>query len=128
MAIEEDTVGWSIAFGVVAVAVIASNFLTIFVFTRRQFKRKQAYYLPINLAVADLTTGAIVLPLFITLTFHEKHSALNLVYRAFNIITGTTSVCSIAFIALEKLCAVAWPWKYRSLQQNYYILCILFPW
>ena len=100
----KETVGWSCAFGVVSVAVILSNALTLIVFTSKDFKRKLCYYLPVNLAATDLMVGIVALPLYVSV-LNMSDVSLRLAFFIFDIITGVTSVATIALISLERLCS-----------------------
>ena len=123
----EDLLVWDIVFGLASFAVILSNSLAIFIFTRRRFRRKLTHYLPINLAVTDLVVGTLALPLYIIL-LNSPGDTLNWIYLSIDIIAGVTSVASIALISLERLCAIGCPWKHRLLKRKHYAVGIMSTW
>ena len=123
----KETIGWSSAFGVVAVASILSNAITLVVFTSKDLKRKLCYYLPVNLAVTDLMVGIVALPLCVSV-LNLSNTSLRLAFIIIDIITGVTSVATIALISLERLCAIGWPLKHRLLETKHYIIGITFTW
>ena len=127
----EQTIGWSVALAFVSVATIVSNSITIFIFTQREFKRKQSYNLPMNLAVTDLLVGLVALPLYIllyNLPSSEYSYIIGRVYQTVDITVGLVSISSISIIALERLYAIGWPLKQRVLQRKHYITSLAFTW
>ena len=59
------TVGWSLLFGVTALAIVIGNSLAIVVLTRKKLLRKRTSYFLLSLAVADMTVGVFSVPTFI---------------------------------------------------------------
>ena len=126
----EQTIAWNGALAFVCVATIVSNSITLIVFSRREFKRKQSYYLPMNLAVTDLLVGTIALPLYMYLiNFPLMLPKIMLrAYQTVDITVGLASLSSIALIALERLHAIGWPLQHRVLERKHYLTSLSFTW
>ena len=97
------------------------------VFTRKRFQRKKLHYLLINLAITDLTVGLISVPLMMTVFLSELYNfqipkSLDDVHYFFDVLSGLTSMYSIAFIAVERLLVVCWPFKQNLLRLWHYAL------
>lgn len=125
-----EQTGWNAALVFVSLATIVSNSSTLFIFTRKEFKRKQSYYLPMNLAVTDLLIGTAALPLYICLiNLPQLNSkAVHNIYKTVDITAGLTSLSTIAVIALERLYAVGFPLQHRLLEPKHYITSISLTW
>ena len=128
-----ESIALSTAFGLVALTIIAGNFVTIAAFTKTRLIRRPTHYFLISLAVADLMVGAIAMPLYI---FHFVDSSLwrgsqviQALYYSFDIVSGMASVFTLAVVSVERLYAVGWPWKYRhSTPLKCYIFAVIGTW
>ena len=129
---EGELVAWCFAYVVICITTIFGNSLTIAVFTRKHFQRKKLHYLLINLAVTDLIVGAISVPMQIAAFVAEHKGPLaRSVHGAhffLDVLSGLTSMYSIAFISVERLVAVCWPLKHRNLKLWHYALAISSTW
>ena len=105
--------------------------LTIWVFLKQR-RHKRAYFLPINLAVADLLVGLLSVPLYIVIrTLHKPTRIVEVVFNDVDIFTGISSDSSmytLAAISLERMFAVGWPFRHRTLNVRVYICAIVTPW
>ena len=127
------TTAWFLAYGVIGIITILGNSLTIAVLTRKRFQRKKLHYLLINLAITDLTVGLISVPLMMTVFLSELYNfqipkSLHDVHYFFDVLSGLTSMYSIAFIAVERLLVVCWPFKQNLLRLWHYALAISLTW
>ena len=118
---------WELCFGLLAAVIVVGNSLTIWIFLKQKF-RKRAHFLLISLAVADLLVGLLSVPLYIvaqlnTSTLWRFYSRL---YA--DIFTGLTSVFTLAVISLERMYAVGWPLRHRTLRVRAYKFAIVTPW
>ena len=122
---------WELCFGLLAALIVVGNSLTIWIFLKQKF-RKRAHFLLISLAVADLLVGLLSVPLFIIanldisvyISVWRRRSANVYV----DIFTGLTSVFTLAVISLERMYAVGWPLRHRTLRMRAYKFAIVTPW
>ena len=108
--------------------IVVGNILTIWVFLKQR-RHKRAYFLPINLAVADLLVGLLSVPLYIVIrTLHKPTRIVEVVFNDVDIFTGISSMYTFAAISLERMFAVGWPFRHRTLNVRVYICAIVTPW
>ena len=126
------TIIWCVLFFLLAAAIVAGNTLTILIFTMRQFQRRAAHLLLINLTSTDLAVGAISIPLYVYLTGYQLWNIDSVIvppiYELSDVLSGLTSIFSIAVISLERLYAIIWPFKHRLLGHRAYIVAITICW
>ncbi|XP_078363811.1 adenosine receptor A3-like [Oculina patagonica] len=122
---------WSLCFGLLATLITIGNVLTITIFLKRRLC-KRAHFLLISLAVADLLVGLLTVPLYIaisTLLYLGRPDQLVwFVYEYADIFTGITSIYTLAVISMERMYAIGWPLRHRTLNLRVYILAIVIPW
>ena len=123
----------SVTFGIVALAIIVGNALTIGAFTKTKLLRRPTHYFLISLAVADLMVGAFAMPLyishFIDPDLWSASQILQAFYYTLDIISGMASVFTLAVVSIERLYAVGWPWKYRrSSSTAVYLVSVAVTW
>ena len=120
---------WSLCFGLLATLIVVGNVLTIWIFLKQRL-RKRAHFLLISLAVADLLVGLLTVPLYIAIStllylgrsYHQVWSELA------DILTGLTSINTLAVISLERMYAIGWPLRHRTLSIRVYMFAIVIPW
>ena len=124
---------WTVCYGVMAFIIIVGNTVSISVLLKRRL-RKRPRFLLISLAMADLLVGLFAIPIYIIL-FTVKTSWLMqtswlmlLIYDCVDMLTGLSSVFTLAVISLERLHAIVRPLRHRQLNIRYYIVAIATPW
>ena len=122
---------WSLSFGILALLIVVGNLLTIWIFLRRRL-RKRAHFLLISLAVADLLVGLLTVPLYIAINtvsyLGQPYGLVLQVSEMTESFTGTASIFALAAISLERMYAIGWPFRHRTLNFRVYILTITIPW
>ena len=118
---------WELCFGLLVLLIVLGNSLTIWIFLKQKI-RKRAHVLLISLAVADLLVGLLFVPLYIVANLDT--SSLSRVYASayVDILTGLTSIWTLAVISLEMMYALAWPLRHRTLRLRAYKVAIVTPW
>ena len=120
---------WSLSFGLLATLIIVGNLLTIWIFLKQRL-RKGAHYLLISLAVADLLVGLLTVPLYITAKtiLNQPYPSVRFVSTLTDVFTGIASITTLAAISLERMCAIGWPFRHRTLNFRVYMFAIAIPW
>ena len=90
--------------------------------------RKRTHFLLISLAVADLLVGLIPVPLFIMNQANVLLHTAYWVYLCVDMITGLSSVFTLAAISLERLHAIARAPRHRQLTLRSYAIATATPW
>ena len=120
-----------------SIFICIGNAFTIFVFSQKRFSLQRTFYLLLNLTVADLLVGVLELislatrsvpflfsePSYSRGTFHYSYLLSSL-----TILFSSTSVFSLAAISLERVYAVVWPLRHRTLNTRVYFGGIAFTW
>ncbi len=125
------SVPWIVIFGVESLVIILGNIITIIVFSKSRSQLKRTCYLLINLSVADLMVGIgnlkNVVKDILKLTYSScKTSWLD--YIALKEFFGCASITFLALISLERLFAIVWPFRIRTISTRNYICSIGVAW
>lgn len=118
---------WEICFGLLGTLIVIGNSLTILIFLKQNF-RKRAHFLLISLAVADLLVGLVTVPLYILANLDTSTRWRFYVSVHADIYTGLVSIFTLAVISLERMYAVGWPLRHRTLHLRAYKFAIVTPW
>ena len=125
----------SVVFLLEAVLIVAGNFLTIGLFAKEKKLRKKSLFLVVNMAFADLISGAVSLPLYVYSSIGPSYRLWKTSYKALEIgwdVTDTTfsqaSLISAVFLAFERFYAIYWPLKHRTLSTKAYYITIVIIW
>ena len=78
----------SLVFVLEAVLIVAGNFLTIGLFATERKIGKKSLFLVVNMAFADLISGAVCLPLYAYLSIGPSYRLWKTSYRALDFIIG----------------------------------------
>ena len=117
---------WGICFGVLVTLIIVGNILTIWIFFKQR-RQKRSYSLLISLAVADLLVGIFSVPFYIKAVVSQGY-AWYVISMGADVFTGTTSIYTLAVISLERMYAVGWPVRHRTVNYRVYVCAISIPW
>ena len=115
---------WYLLFILEGTSISIANIITTVIFWRRRSALKRATYLLINLALADILVGLAVISfgaiglrgvkgLFI-------HSLEGGICVIFIVLGFTSSICSLAVIAVERAFAITKPMRHRTAPTAYY--------
>ena len=118
---------WEVCFGLLAVLIVVGNSLTIWIFLKQK-PRKRAHFLLISLAVADLSVGLLAVPLYMIVNLDTLSRGRFRASIYVDICTGLTSIFTLAVISLERMYAVGWPFRHRTLRPRAYKFAIVTPW
>ena len=118
---------WELCFGLLALLIFVSNSLTIWIFLKQKL-RKRAHFLLISLAVADLLVGLLAVPLYIVAQLDTPVLQRFYANLYVDIFTGLTSIFTLAVISLERMFAISWPLRHRTLRLRAYRFATVTPW
>ena len=126
---------FSVVFFLEGVSILLGNIFTIFVFWKHRAELKRTSYLLVNLAVADLLV-AISISIFLgceVQNLAEGHNDLIkrwqfTFFKIWDTLCETTSLLNLLVISLERLYAVRWPFRHRTLSTRTYIYSLVFVW
>ena len=121
------TIHWTVAFSVVALFVFVSNVSILVAFTAKSM-RKRSYYQVINLSVADLGVGVMVIPFYVVTTMGQANVATRNIMQFTDPLFGLASFLILVFISCERYLAVCWPLRHRLLKGRHYATCLALPW
>ena len=126
---------WCIAFTLEALLIVLGNFLTLVLFAVNKRLRKRSLFLVINMAFADLLSGAVSLPILIYTIgagFMLWKARFDKTFYAYQVFGQTVvlqaSLISAALITCERFHAVYWPLKHRILSRRVYHTVIFMVW
>ena len=119
-----------------AALIVASNLLTLFLFAVTKKLRKRCLFFVFNMAFADLMIGALSLPSYIYFYVGNQFMlweakvdlSLDIFFVVVEVIFSQASLISAASISFERLYAVYWPLKHRTLSIRVYRIAICIVW
>ena len=130
-----EGIAWCSVFLLEVVFVVVGNMLTIVLFAVDNMLRKKSLFLVINMAFADLISGAVSLPIFVYTVgagFMLWKVRVTRALLNFQFIVKTiflqASVTSAALISAERFYAIYWPLKHRTLTMRAYRIVIFMVW
>lgn len=136
--VDKKVTTWCVTYAIMAVAIIVNNMAAITVFWNSPLLRKFGNFFLVNLAVADLMVGAIALPMYIHLIYNISFLSYNsqnaelkpfqAVHIAFDVFSGMASVLTLTVISLERIYAIYYPLRYRSLSKAAYFIILAEVW
>ena len=130
-----EGIGWCSAFTLEAVLIVLANLLALVLFAVNKRLRKRSLFLVINMAFADLLSGALSLPIFIYTVgagFMLWKARFDKKFYAYQVFGQTVvlqaSLFSASLITCERFYAVYWPLKHRTLSVGAYRAAIFMVW
>ena len=115
--------------------IVAGNFLTTVLFALSKKLRKRSLIFVMNMAVSDLSLGAVSLPIYIywnadyfRLGKVKRNQDLFFSYLFVDALFSQVSLISAVSISLERFHAICWPFRHRALSMRAYRIGILFTW
>ena len=131
-------VSWFAVFGIVCLAIVILNIITIIIFVKQRQLQRKSTYLIIHLAIVDLFVGAVSGPLWIDffmslycdLWEYDRPDSIWLFVlgRATGYNIDKVSLLNLAFISLERTHATFCPFKHRSVKKWVYGVVITVTW
>ena len=126
---------FSVVFFLEGVSILLGNIFTIFVFWKHRAELKRTSYLLVNLAVADLLVAISILIILGREVQNLAEGHNNLIklwqftfFMIWDMLCGTASLLNLLVISLERLYAVRWPFRHRSLSTRTYIYSLVCVW
>ena len=122
------------------ILICVGNTFTILVFWKKRRTLQRSYYLLINLALADVLLGLLEIiylgtqnqPFLFTDSDDpsEKMTGFHYIYvlSSLQLLFSFSSVFSLAVISLERVYAVLWPLRHRTVNGRVYFGSIAFIW
>ena len=128
----------SVFFLLEAVLIIAGNFLTIVLFAKEKKLRKKSLLLIVNMAFADLVSGAVCLPLYVYLVIGPmyrlwksdltSYKTVQIGWDVVDVTFSQASLISAVCVACERFYAIFRPLKHRTLSLKAYFIVIVTTW
>ena len=129
-----EGIAWCSVFILISVFTVAGNLLNIVLFVLDKNLRKTSLFLVINMAFADLMTGALTLPGFAFIIggdyklWPETSAAFLTGYRIIDTVFSQVPLISAASISVERFYAIYWPFKHRTLILRTYRIVLGVVW
>jgi hypothetical protein len=83
----------------------------------------------VSLAVADITVGAVSIPMWMTiLLLAPRDPIFSKVYFFLDSFSGTTSILHLMVISLERFYAITYPVRHRNSSEVVYYVSLVFVW
>ena len=130
-----EGIAWCSALTLEAVLIVLANLLALALFAVNKKLRKRSLFLVINMAFADLLSGALSLPIFIYTVgagFMLWKARFDKTFYAYQVFGQTVvlqaSLFSASLITCERFYAVYWPLKHRTLSVGAYRAAIIMVW
>ena len=130
-----EGIAWCIAFIMASLFIVVGNSVTIVLFAVNRTLRKKSLFLVINMAFADLMLGALTLPFYIYqlgVVYQLWKESVNIPLEYFFVIVDTVfieaTLNSAALISGERVYAIYWPFKHRTLSMRAYRIAICTVW
>ncbi|KAL9987676.1 hypothetical protein ACROYT_G002022 [Oculina patagonica] len=125
-------VPWIVVYICEAFFILTGNTITVYIFWSIRKRLKRTSYLLINLAVADFSVGiAITFFLSLHITTAIPLQSVSTVVKTgvfIDTIGVVSSILSLALISLERMLAILWPFRHRTMNAWYYHISVGIVW
>ena len=116
--------------------IVGGNMLAIILFSKEKKLPKKSLFLVMNMALADVTLGAVSLPLYVYLIvgpYYQLWTAKTNTYMLYfyhflDVTFSQSSLISAGFISCERFYALYWPLKHKTLSPRAYGIVIFMVW
>ena len=133
---EKEERAWFAAFIIEFSVIFLLNAFTLAIYTRNLHLRKPSTYLIINLTVADLLVGTVLVPLLYfvpdkperDLELKQAFSWQSFVYFTSAYLFPIASLANISLISLERLHATLFPYRHCLVGRRVYLTTIFCSW
>ena len=133
---EKEERAWFAAFIIESSVIFLLNAFTLAIYTRNRHLRKPSTYLIINLTVADLLVGTVLVPLLFfvpdkperDLELKQAFSCQSFVYFTSVYLFPVASLANISLISLERLHATLFPFRHCLFGRRVYLTTIFCSW
>ena len=133
---EKEERAWLAAFIIESSVIFLLNAFTLAIYTRNRHLRKPSTYLIINLTVADLLVGTVLVPLLFfvpdkperDLELKQAFSWQSFVYMTSACLFPVASLANISLISLERLHATLFPFRHCLIGRRVYLTTIFCSW
>ena len=127
---------WFAAFIIESSVIFLLNAFTLAIYTRNRHLRKPSTYLIINLTVADLLVGTVLVPLLFfvpdklerDLELKQAFSWQSFMYLTSVYLFPVASLANISLISLERLHATLFPFRHCLIGRRVYLTTIFCSW
>lgn len=124
---DSETIAWIVTFAVVGVLAIVINLLTLYTFFSTTALRTRKHVMIISLAGADFLFGVAGIPIYMIFLLRPTitcYYALVIVHR----FCKAGSLLTICIIAVERMHAIVWPLRHKTLPSLVFKIAIAFIW
>ena len=133
---EKEERAWLAAFIIESSVIFLLNAFTLAIYTRNRHLRKPSTYLIINLTVADLLVGTVLVPLLFfvpdkperDLELKQAFSWQSFVHMTSACLFPVASLANISLISLERLHATLFPFRHCLIGRRVYLTTIFCSW
>ena len=133
---EKEERAWFAPFIIECIVIFLLNAFTLAIYTRNRHLRKPSTYLIINLTVADLLVGTVLvlLSFFVPdklerdLELKQAFSWQSFVYLTLSDLFPVASLANISLISLERLHATLFPFRHCLIGKRVYLTTICCSW
>ena len=133
---EKEERAWFAPFIIECIVIFLLNAFTLAIYTRNRHLRKPSTYLIINLTVADLLVGTVLVRLsfFVPdklerdLELKQAFSWQSFVYWTLSDLFPVASLANISLISLERLHATLFPFRHCLIGKRVYLTTICCSW
>jgi hypothetical protein len=119
---------WKVVFAMEALVIIAGNSLVVVSLASSRILRKKRYYFLLNLSLADLMVGMVTIPLYLYVLHTGYHGLMKKAFVFCDVFFGVESVLGLLTLSWERLYAICWPMKHRTVRKRTLLVLICATW